>query len=78
MSWTSIGVFLSAASLSAAPVMAANRCIHTKQTNKKKEHMPNIAERGRLLTLYNTTQTKRLRGILKKLIMVDLISSGTC
>jgi hypothetical protein len=33
--------------------------------------------KGRARTLYNTMQTKRLRGIRKKLMMVARISSGT-
>jgi len=32
----------------------------------------------RMLTLYSTMHTKRLRGMRKKLMMVARISSGTC
>jgi hypothetical protein len=59
------------------PTMFAKRFWHTMHTSRKKEHMPNMADNGRLLTLYRTTQTNRFNGILKKLIMVERRSSGT-
>nr|GMD49630.1 hypothetical protein Iba_chr11aCG4910 [Ipomoea batatas] len=63
-------------SASAIRHITERRLCKMAATNRKIEHIPNITLMGNAATLYSTMQTKMLRGILKKFIMVLLASSG--
>lgn len=56
--------------------MTMSRLCNIQATKRKIEHMPNMIVIGKAFTLYRTMQTKILRGMRKKFIMVLLASSG--
>ena len=65
------------AAAASAQTMLLSLRWQTAAVARKREHIPNMTDRGYALTLYRIAHTNALSGMRKKLMMVARDSSGT-